>query len=118
MLKGRMRKQVKSNFWEKAEIPFMEVLIGIGVGLLFFSGVFFFVGWHNLDLSHNMVKLLGEDVDLYVDQYNSDGDTMTYSEGYILGAEQMTRGFLFGIAGGLLCGFSFCYIGIKLREKK
>ena len=107
-------KKITKN---KLENFFIILELSVGVALIIISSFYFFIGLHNVDLSYNLTRLLGEDIEFYVDRYNSDGDTMSYADGYIMGMEQMNRGYVLGIIGAMFLGLSVGFIEHKMYRR-
>lgn len=80
--------------------------------LIFFSTTMFYTGYHNLDLSQNMIS-----VEYYtgldIKDMASDHNIYEYQDMYVTGFNQMKEGFYLGIVGGLCLGlavFSLLYL--------
>lgn len=84
-------------------------LLFLGIFVLISSVSSFYSGFHNVDLVFNEQYLLakqGKTIDSIYDQYNSKGDTISLIDLYVVGHEQMKRGFYCSIVGSFLLGFS------------
>ncbi len=110
---------VKHKKWEnfKRAVSRFHIELGLAVnfGLILAAVCLFFIGFHNLDLSFNMLKLSYDaELDYYslVDTAMS-GKDFSYNHGYIIATRQMMLSFFLGIIGALgYGGFTN-----KLKEK-
>ncbi len=94
------------------------VLLAFGLVLLILSITSYYKGFHNVDLVFNMKNLLeeqGENIDNYVDRYNSKGDVIDLIDLYAIGTEQMERGFYCSMVGAFLLGLSL--LNIKFKDE-
>jgi len=94
---------------EEIENIYLGLKIAFGF-LLIISGVFiFYIGFHNLDLSVNMLKV---SYDYKLDFYKMfdttlGEETISYTGGYILGCRQIILAFFMTLIGALLYGINF-----------
>ena len=97
------------------------ILFSVGIALIILSISTFYIGFHNVDLSFNVLKMSYDDdnLDFYssVDRYNLKGDTMTYIDLYILGHNYMEGAFYLILIGGMLLGITSINLDNLLREK-
>ena len=94
----------------------LELFLGLALGGLFSGVSFFYIGFHNLDLAHNMEMVSKyEDFDLekYCDITNK-GNCIKYKYAYTQGLKQMVLGLKFVFLSTLILGF----ILNSLMEKK
>lgn len=68
-----------------------QIFIIINLCVLVLAVSVFFIGFHNVDLSHNVLKLSYMENLTYAKYYDitSNGSLLTYDDGYRLGLKQM-----------------------------
>ena len=112
------KKMIKETK-KKLEKAIMFMFLSLGVGLIIFGISGFYSGFHNVDLSRNILKISYYEnlsYDAYADQYNTKGETMSYDYAYILGLEYMQISLFSCIIGGILFGVSLRYFDEKLKK--
>jgi len=114
-------KEKTKEIWEQRIMSFS---LGIGIALIVAGFYLFAMGFHNLDLSWNMLRVAyNYDLDYYswVDAHaiGKDGNfkTITYDEGYIMGSNQMIKALVLVFTGCLIFASSLTTILAKLTEK-
>lgn len=97
-----------------------QIFIIINLCVLVLAVSVFFIGFHNVDLSHNVLKLSYMENLTYTDYYDitSNGSSLTYDDGYILGLNQMTMAVIL-LAFSLINALAYILskeIKVKLRD--
>ena len=89
----------------------------IGLGIMFFSGMDHFNGFHNVDLAYNMkfVETLLPNNMTIVD-IASDFESYTYDELYIIGSNQMDIAFTKGVIAAIAVGFGLGYVFSRWKK--
>ena len=88
-------------------------LLCIGIVMLVGGFWLFFIGYYNVDLVFNMKSVVcdnGMDIDNWQDTYNSNGDTITLNNLYLVGLEQQQGATYLILLGGLLVGLALGFI--------
>ena len=79
----------------------------VGVFYMYFAISAHYIGFHNIDLSYNVLRFSNAfnlDYNVFVDIYNLEGDTISYTDLYITGNNQTEDGLQYGMCGAALFG--------------
>lgn len=95
-------------------------ILVVGGGLVMLSVYVFFAGFHNIDLSYNILKLSYQENQTYYEDYcdiTNYGNCVTYSFAYRMGLAQIFRAGWFGLFGAFIIGISLAEIS-RLSERR
>ena len=114
---GKVKEVLFSN---SIKIFCLKLFLILGILGLVYSTYGFFIGFHNFDLSYNACVLANDnnlDYRAWGDEYEI-GKSISLTDLYIIGAEQMTASiFLMGISG-LATGYNLCrLLSLKKEEE-
>lgn len=105
------------------------LLIVLSFGFLYSGTTLFNQGFHNVDLSHNFMKV-SKELDLKIHDYNisflpidkikdnSTNGIITLQEGYRGGIMQMREGFICVFLSGAFLAIGIYFVGFFTEDKK
>lgn len=100
------------------------IILLFSFGVSCFGSYLFATGYHNLDLSQNILHINSIYNTKYVDYYDIN-KTISYYDLYVLGHKQMVKGFYLSTSGCLIFGYilvvtltNFYNLGINGRKKE
>lgn len=98
----------------------IALCLGIGIGCIGLSFMIFYIGFHNLDLSVNILRIsYYEDLRYndYYDVYNLEGDIISYDDAYILGSSQMQGAHVLALLGGMFLGVGLMMLSPYFKKE-
>jgi len=114
-LRGVTFPSIKKKFdWEEL---FDATMFALGISLLLGSTTMFYVGFHDVDLSWNMLRVAHEynlDYENWIDTYNTNGSYVNYDDSYMIGTNYMR----FSMVGMLIAGMLIAGCLVTKRRKK
>jgi len=107
-------KQKIFNKINKAIKSTTPIILVLAIAILIFGVKLFYIGYHNVDLGHNMRYLEQRFNTIMLDRYDIN-KTMTPSEMVIIGNQQQEKGFLMSVCSIFIIGL---IINQLTEEKK
>jgi len=97
----------KEKFWDMFALLFWWALMFFGIMISFMGVSGFWVGYHNLDLGHNLQILECEGDVLLEDEFVFGGSIIPRDE-YLLGLRLIIKNFFRSLLGVFLFGYGAC----------